>query len=98
MHKSLSFEKYLQRKEGISPIKKRIYFNLNRAVRKLAKLIYEKSSILKLNVFYQEVEQAPELGRKDWLFNQIHKVKLGRLNKQIHSPKRAVKDQLNLLQ
>ena len=88
-NKSLSFEKYLQRKEGITANKKVNFIKLNRIIRALAKLIYEKASTSKLIKFYQEVEQMEKLAVKSWLLTQIQKVRFGRRNHAIPPPEKV---------
>jgi len=77
--------------------KRVVYLNLNRAIRKLAKLIYKKEPILKFDQLSQEVLLENKMAVKEWLLQQIQKGKIGRMKKTLHSPK-GVKPQRYLHQ
>ena len=95
-NKSLSFEKYLQRKKGITSNKKNVFFKVNRVIRKLAKLIYENTPTYKLNEFYKEIQKTEDLAVKNWLLSQIQTVKIRRINREIPSPQKVVIRESNL--
>lgn len=69
--KSSNFEKYLKRKDLVASSKRNIYFNLNRGIRNLAELIYERQHNTKFERLLKNVNAEKELGAKDWLINHI---------------------------
>lgn len=96
-NKSLSFEKYLMRKKNLKLSKRTVYLNLNKAIRKLAQLIYKKQTVLKFEQLYKDILLENEIVEKEWLLQQIQKGKIGQMKKTLHSPI-EVKRQLNLHQ